>query len=107
MKILEVGEVRVRGQMYLTDTGKTKLFPGDEAFHLVDSEGFPYEIFMDILRERDAALDTVAFMRCALKSKNFTVERLKNMMLGGSTITEKMFDAAILYIENGGKGILE
>ncbi|WP_420426468.1 alanine--tRNA ligase [Algiphilus sp.] len=52
-----------RGLRLLDDsiTPKMRELPGDVAFHLYDTHGFPVDLTADILRERDMTVDMEAF----------------------------------------------
>jgi alanyl-tRNA synthetase len=50
---------------------------GEVAFFLMDSQGLPFDILLDVLKEHGYAFDFVGFAKAAKQSKNFTRERLE------------------------------
>jgi alanyl-tRNA synthetase len=67
----------------------TTKFPSKEAFNLIDSTGFPFEIFIDFLREKNMFIDVFEFVGIASKSKNYEKpDKLRNMLV--QTISPKV-----------------
>lgn len=52
------------------------LLDGAEVFRLMDSGGLPLDVQSDLMAERGLAFDVVGFARAALKSGNFTREKV-------------------------------
>jgi alanyl-tRNA synthetase len=50
---------------------------GKIIFHLMDSQGLPFDIIMDILKEKSLSYNVYEFIEAAINSKNFTKERLR------------------------------
>lgn len=79
---------------------------GDFIFKLLDTYGLPLDIIKDMLDEKNLAFDTLGFIQSALNSKNYTVKKLKAILLETKPrgISEDEFlcliDSAINKIEN-------
>ena len=78
---------RLRGQ------GQT-LIPGDEAFRLYDTYGFPVELTVDIARERGLAVDREAFSRALGEQQ--ARSRAASQFSGGVFVTDALSIRATL-----------
>lgn len=54
---------------------------GEHIFKLMDSYGLPLDIIHELLAERHIAVDVPGFILAAHKSKNYSKERLINLMI--------------------------
>lgn len=57
-----------------------KLLPGKIAFKMVDEIGFPFDMLLDELKDRNLGIDIEGFINCALDSKNWNVKRIKQIL---------------------------
>lgn len=64
-------------------------YPSKDAFDLIDSTGFPFEMFVDFLREHNMFLDVFEFVGIASKSQNYKKpDKLRIMLV--QTISPKV-----------------
>ena len=70
------------------DDAKNKIIPGDVAFKLYDTYGFPLDLTQDIVRERDMTVDEAGFEEEMKKQR----ERGKASWKGGDPAFDKMID---------------
>jgi alanyl-tRNA synthetase len=68
---------------------KNKTLPGDIAFKLYDTYGFPLDLTADILRGKDIAVDNVGFEKSMEKSKQLARANWKGS--GDKSVEEKWF----------------
>jgi alanyl-tRNA synthetase len=68
---------------------KNKMLPGDIAFKLYDTYGFPLDLTADILRGKDIAVDNVGFEKSMEKSKQLARANWKGS--GDKSVEEKWF----------------
>ncbi len=61
VETLESGESRLLGLIEKLKTSKSKVIPGEEAFKLYDTYGFPLESTVDIAEERGLTVDRAGF----------------------------------------------
>ena len=57
------------------------ILAGDKVFHLMDTHGVPLVVINDILREKGLAFNVVEFIEAALRSGNYTFEKIKARLL--------------------------
>lgn len=50
---------------------------GEIVFFLMDSKGLPFDILLDVFRERGYSFDLVGFIKSAKQSGNFSRKRLE------------------------------
>ena len=79
-----------RGMNILNDEMKkiTKIFPGDVAFKLYDTYGFPLDLTQDILRSKSIKVDTKSFDQLMTKRKE---NAKKNWKGSGDTAIEHIW----------------
>ncbi len=70
---------------------KNSIFPGEIAFKLYDTYGFPLDLTADILKNKNIKIDTVAFDKSMEKSKE--VARASWKGSGDKSLEEKWFKA--------------
>jgi alanyl-tRNA synthetase len=68
---------------------KNKTLPGEIAFKLYDTYGFPLDLTADILREKDIVVDNVGFEKFMEKSKQLARANWKGS--GDKSVEEKWF----------------
>ena len=68
---------------------KNKTLPGEIAFKLYDTYGFPLDLTADILREKNIAVDTASFEKCMDDSKKLARANWKGS--GDKKVEEKWF----------------
>jgi len=68
---------------------KDKTLPGEVAFKLYDTYGFPLDLTADILREKDIAVDNAGFEKSMEKSKQLARANWKGS--GDKSVEEKWF----------------
>lgn len=54
---------------------------GELIFKLMDSHGMPLDLIQDLLEEHKFAFDVPVFITTAVKSKNYSQERLTDMLI--------------------------
>jgi len=52
-----------------------RILSGEWIFFMVDTKGMPLDFIMDMLREQDAGFDVTGFLKAAIQSGNFTLEK--------------------------------
>jgi alanyl-tRNA synthetase len=62
---------------------------GEHIFKLIDSKGMPLDLVQELLQEHKLAFDVYGFIKAARKSKNYSRERLINLLI---PIDNKMSD---------------
>ena len=70
---------------------KNNSFPGEVAFKLYDTYGFPLDLTADILKNRNIKVDSVGFDKAMEKSKNLARANWKGS--GDKSLEEKWFKA--------------
>ena len=51
------------------------ILSGEWVFFIMDSTGMPLDFILDMLREQDTGFDVIGFLRAAIQSGNFTLEK--------------------------------
>lgn len=69
LKTLDAGLVIINNEIAVLNTKGSKVFPGDQAFKLYDTFGFPLDLTEVILREKNLELDTKGFEDAMAKQK--------------------------------------
>jgi alanyl-tRNA synthetase len=54
---------------------------GEHVFKLMDSHGLPFDLIQELLEENKLAYDVPGFIAAAHKSKNYSKERLTNLLI--------------------------
>ena len=75
---------------YLKNNKKSKIFPGEEAFKLYDTYGFPFDLTEDILKEYDIEIDIKEFENHMLKQKNLARNSNKNGFIFAEEVYAKI-----------------
>ena len=65
----------------LQDGERRIVLSGQTVFRCVDSFGLPLEIVMNVLREHHLGFDVIGFCRAAMRSGNFSLAKLRQMMV--------------------------
>ena len=68
----------------------SRILPGNAAFHLMDREGLPVDLCMELCAEKGILFDVKSFLVAAQNNKNFRKKRS----------FEALFDRVKFYYEN-------
>ena len=71
---------------------------GKTVFKLLDTFGFPLDLVHDILKEKNIVFDMYEFIQCALKSGNFSIDKLSRTLSVLPYYDEQQFRYCVILI---------
>jgi len=80
-----------------TDSGKI-VISGQIIFQLIDTFGFPLDLIYEILNEQNIIFDMYEFITCAIKSGNFSINKLHSTLSVLPYYDKKLFSKVMVLI---------
>jgi alanyl-tRNA synthetase len=64
-----------------TTQERRSVIDGEQIFKLMDSQGIPLDFIQEMLKDHNLAFDVPGFILAARKSKNYSREKLTNLLI--------------------------